>query len=266
MAEISPFPDEEGLRLEEDNSKVEEIIAAALLLFTSRSPSTIRKQYASGTLPDLIVKLIDEFKVNLDTTANTLLGTANYGARLVVDRLDSYSGDDVKVMIGDIDDILSEHIDYIVNSTRTSIIDVQLEEIETTISVLPFIIGLNANQSKKLINYYKASEGKRQLATIERTLSRMRDEALSYRAKLISVSLTEDVLEQGKIVAARKIQEATNLTLYKTWNTSFINSCAVCVGLNGETVPIDRPFSTGIFRPKAHSNCACALTITEGDT
>lgn len=264
MAERSPFPDEEGVRLDEDEKVVEALVLAALLKLTSRSPSTVRRAYSNGTLPDLLQQLINQFKVDLDSALPTLLSTANYGSRLTVDRLDAYSGNDITITLQDIDYILEEHINNILNSTNTSIETVQLEESETASNVLPFIIGLNSNQAKKLINYFKAINGKRKLDDIERTLSRMRDEALTYRASLISVSLTEDVLEEGKLIAANLIQSGLNSTLYKTWNCSFINSCQVCIGLHGETVPINSAFSTGLYRPKAHSNCHCALTISEG--
>jgi len=266
MAEISPFPDEEGVQLERDNDTVRDLVIAALLLLSSRSPETIRSRYSNGTFPDLIKELIAEFKTNLDLTLPTLVGTANYGSRLVVDRLTTYKGSDIEVLVDEVDYILAENIEFILSSTQASIDEVQLEEPETVNVVLPFIIGLNANQAKKLINYSKASDGKSPASVVERTLSRMRDEALSYRATLISVSVTEDVLEQGKLIAANKIQIEDNVVLFKTWNTSFINSCQVCIGLHGESVPINSPFSYGIYRPKAHSNCACALTITEGES
>ncbi len=263
MAERSPFPDEEGVRLEEDERVVEAIVLAALFKLTSRSPTSVRRAYANGTLPDLIQQLISQFKVNLDSTLPVLVATANYGSRVTVDRLESYLGGDITVTPEDIDYILERNITDILNSTNTSIELVQLEDSETASNVLPFVIGLNANQAKKLINYFKATQGKQKLENIERTLSRMRDEALTYRASLISVSLTEDVLEEGKLVAANQIQSGLSNTLNKTWNCSFINSCQVCIGLHGETVPINSAFSNGLFRPKAHPHCHCALTISE---
>lgn len=265
MAEQSPFPDEEGVQLQEDSEAVEEIVLAALLRLTSDSPASVRRAYANGTLPDKIRDMINRFRVGLDSTLPTLVGTANYGSRLVVDRMPTYSGGDIIVTDQDIDYILENNIAEILNSTNTSITAAQLEEPSVSNTVLPYVIGLNSNQAKKLINYTKAVQGKRSLEDIENTLSRMRDEALTYRASLISVSLTEDVLEEGKLVAANQIQLASNEELYKTWVCSFINSCQTCIGLHGETVPINAPFSNGLFRPKAHPHCGCALTISEGE-
>ena len=265
MAERSPFPDEEGVQLERDESVVEEIILAALLTLTSRQPQTIRRAYSNGTFPDLLRDMLIQFRVDIDRSIPTLLSTSNYGSRLVTDRLSTYKGADIIITDQDIDYIIAQNIEFILDSTNSAIITAQLEEPETLNLILPFIIGLNANQAKKLINYYNGSKAIQRVETIERTLSRMRDEALSYRAKLISVSLVEDVLEEGKIIAGNQIQLGTSKTVMKTWVCSFINSCQVCIGLHGETVPVNAPFSTGILRPKAHPNCHCALTISEVD-
>lgn len=263
MAERSPFPDEEGVKLEEDESKAKEVILAALLLLTSRSPSTIRKAYANNTLPDLLTNMINQYKVDMDSLIPILISTANYGSRLVADRLSTYQGDDVIIQSDDIDAVLGEHIEFIINSTNNSIKQAQVEDESVAMIVLPFLIGLNANQSKKLINYYKAAKDKQAIEQIEKTLSSMRDEALSYRAEMIAASVVEDVLEEGKLIAARTIQLSTTNAIMKTWNCSFINSCQVCIGLHGERVPVGTPFSTGLYRPKAHSHCHCALTIEE---
>lgn len=265
MAERSPFPDEEGARLEEDERLVEEIVLAALLLLTSYSPSYVRRAYANGTLPALIQEQLIKFQTELDKSITILTSTANYGGRVMIDRLASYAGSDINITSEDIDYILANHVNNILNSTNTAIEEAQLEEQETLVAVLPFIIGLNANQARKLINYYKASQAVRSLESIEITLSRMRDEALTYRASLISVSLTEDVLEEGKLIAANRIQTTMTETLYKTWNCSFINSCQVCISAHGESVPINSVFSNGLYRPKAHPHCRCALTIKEGE-
>jgi len=263
MAERSPFPDEEGVRLEEDEETVEALVLLALLKLTSRTPTSIRRDYSNGTLSERIQQLINQFKTGLDSTLPTLISTANYGSRLTVDRLSSYSGNDINTTAQDIDYILEQNINEILNSTNTAIEMAQLEESDVTTTVLPFVIGLNSNQAKKLINYTKANQGRRKLEDIERTLSKMRDEALTYRASLISTSVVEDVLEEGKLIAANQIQLGSSVTLFKTWNCSFINSCQVCIGLHGESVPINSAFSTGIFRPKAHPHCHCALTIDE---
>ena len=147
MAEVSPFPSEEGVRLEEDEGVVKGVILAALLRLTSYSPSSIRRAYSNNTLPELLQNLTNQLRVDLDSTLPTLTSTANYGSRLVVDRLSSYKGGDINITTDDIDNVLAEHIEYIINSTERSINTVQTEPDDVITTVLPFIIGLNANQS-----------------------------------------------------------------------------------------------------------------------
>lgn len=262
MAESSPFPDQEGEELKRSTSSLEEVVIAALLFLTSTSPEIIRRHILNNTLSDYVTDVLDRFDTNLRKTLPTLLSTSQYGFNRALSELDlPLEG---VVNEDDLIELLDEHLRYIANSTESAVSQVTIEDEEAQLVLLPYVIGLNANQSRKLVNYYNASQGKRELAAIEATLSRMRDEALSYRANLIAVSLAEDALEQGKLVAAGRIQSGVSYPILKTWNCSFINSCQVCIGLHGETVLFDAPFSNGMYRPKAHSNCSCALTISRG--
>ena len=43
----------------------------------------------------------------------------------------------------------------------------------------------------------------------------------------------------------------------KTWMATFENTCQDCAAMDGETVPIDEPFSNGDWIPHFHPNCQC---------
>ena len=47
----------------------------------------------------------------------------------------------------------------------------------------------------------------------------------------------------------------------KIWSTAPTDVCDICVPLNGQTVALDAPFSTGTLTPPAHPNCRCSFDI-----
>jgi hypothetical protein len=47
----------------------------------------------------------------------------------------------------------------------------------------------------------------------------------------------------------------------KIWSTSPMDVCPICIPLNGQTVALDAPFSTGSLTPPAHPNCRCSFDV-----
>lgn len=65
-----------------------------------------------------------------------------------------------------------------------------------------------------------------------------------------------------------KTWERSGVVKYKEWLTAFDDrTCAICSGLDGERVPLNRNFSIGVYMPPAHPNCRCtAIPIIEKES
>lgn len=66
--------------------------------------------------------------------------------------------------------------------------------------------------------------------------------------------------ELGKLLAAEEAGDWADLEPYKVWGIRE-GACDHCVGLNGETVRADRPFSNGNMVPADHPNCRCFFDV-----
>lgn len=66
--------------------------------------------------------------------------------------------------------------------------------------------------------------------------------------------------ELGKLLAAEEAGEWADLEPYKIWGIQ-PDACDRCIGLNGETVRADKPFSNGNMVPADHPNCRCFFDV-----
>lgn len=66
--------------------------------------------------------------------------------------------------------------------------------------------------------------------------------------------------ELGKLLAAEEAGEWAELEPYKIWGIR-PDACDRCIGLNGETVRADKPFSNGNMVPADHPNCRCFFDV-----
>lgn len=86
----------------------------------------------------------------------------------------------------------------------------------------------------------------------------------AYRVDRWAASEQHYHTEVAILVAASIASQRTDLTPYKTWRINPLSPdiCANCIAMNGETVPLDQPFSNGNMVPAFHPHCYCTMEIT----
>lgn len=67
----------------------------------------------------------------------------------------------------------------------------------------------------------------------------------------------------GIMMAARQAETVTGMRAVKTWriNPASPDTCEDCVGMDGQTVPLDEPFSNGNMVPHYHPHCYCFMEV-----
>jgi len=86
-----------------------------------------------------------------------------------------------------------------------------------------------------------------------------------YRAERWAESEQHRAEELATVIAAVQVQNSNpGVMAYKTWriNPSSPDICAFCVRMNGETVPMDEPFSNGDMVPHYHPYCYCTMEVS----
>lgn len=70
--------------------------------------------------------------------------------------------------------------------------------------------------------------------------------------------------EQAVLIAAIVASQQTDLVPYKTWRVdpTSADMCIYCLSLDGETVPLNEPFSNGNMVPHDHPWCRCTMEIS----
>ena len=89
------------------------------------------------------------------------------------------------------------------------------------------------------------------------------DKLRRSRAKTISRTELLRASNAGRLEAFQQAQQKglTSPNAQKTWATSRFDVCEICVPLNGQSVPLNQPFSNGGQHPPAHPNCRCGITM-----
>lgn len=79
------------------------------------------------------------------------------------------------------------------------------------------------------------------------------------RASMIAVTETTRAFAEGQLMAAEELRkEFPDVQIYKTWFTNNDDRvCDICGPLDGESVPMDEPFSSGDDKPPSHVGCRC---------
>jgi len=77
-----------------------------------------------------------------------------------------------------------------------------------------------------------------------------------WRVRTIDATDAHEAASEERIDAARDVQTATGIELLKEWNAEG-DACPECAELDGETVPVDASFSSGLEPGQAHPGCRC---------
>lgn len=84
-----------------------------------------------------------------------------------------------------------------------------------------------------------------------------------------AISEIQMSVEYASVDSGKLIQAITGEKIMKTWNSVLdSNTCPICAGLHGTTVPVDEPFSsdldyTGGDITYAHPRCRCWVTYSK---
>lgn len=84
--------------------------------------------------------------------------------------------------------------------------------------------------------------------------------AAGYRAVKLAVQTVGSMRNFGRVDAAKHAGIPT-----KTWTATLAGPAAAHQGMDGETVPIDAPFSNGHHWPSDCNDCQCGVKFTEGN-
>lgn len=85
----------------------------------------------------------------------------------------------------------------------------------------------------------------------------------NYREERWATSEQHRAEELGDLLAAEEVGELLELVPMKTWhiNPASPDVCIDCIGMDGQTVRADEPFSNGDMVPHYHPHCYCTMTI-----
>lgn len=69
--------------------------------------------------------------------------------------------------------------------------------------------------------------------------------------------------ELGTLTSAVQQADVLDLEAVKTWhiNPASPDVCDFCIAMDGQTVPVDQPFSNGDMVPHYHPNCYCTFSV-----
>lgn len=129
------------------------------------------------------------------------------------------------------------------------------------------VIGLNSPQANAVMNYREELvDSGLSAENIDRQVSKYADRLLDSRSETIARTEIMGALNSGRQSEADDARAAGLLTNpVKTWQlTPDDLLCPLCEEMEGETVPIDAPFSSGVDFPPLHPNCRCSVAFTEG--
>jgi HK97 family phage portal protein len=116
------------------------------------------------------------------------------------------------------------------------------------------VVGLTAPQAASLTTAYQAGE-------VDTKLDSDAAAQRQQRADAIGGNETHHAVHAGAVAAWATAQAQTGQKLTKTWETlDDERTCEDCIGLDGETVPVDEPFSNGEDNPPDHSLCRCGIS------
>lgn len=138
------------------------------------------------------------------------------------------------------------------------------------------LIGLTEPQSRANMNYYEAV--KRTLtdsgAREKTAAAKARDKAAKYaerqhRYRAMCIARTElaKAYNAGGYGAVKAMQMGGYIGVVdKVWITAGDERiCGICGGIDGDRVPLNKPFSIGVMLPPAHPNCRCAVAYEEAE-
>lgn len=100
-------------------------------------------------------------------------------------------------------------------------------------------------------------------SVIEQRTARYSRKLLRSRAESIARWEIQDARNRGRLQVWREglAQGALPADSMKAWDAELPTACPICVDLDGETVPVNEPFSNGRLMPPGHVRCRCTAVI-----
>jgi len=154
-------------------------------------------------------------------------------------------------------------------SLRGAIVDAVAGQydVEDTASIIRSSIGLTPRYQQAvarnfdLVKQTQIAQGasmRQANAAAEQSARRYADRLVRSRARTIAQTEVHQMNNVGKQKAWEDMfADGTILPdTYKVWVGNF-GACDICMGFNGEAVPVTQPFSNGNQQPEAHPNCRC---------
>jgi GNAT superfamily N-acetyltransferase len=132
------------------------------------------------------------------------------------------------------------------------------------------LIGLTRADTRAVLNYQRSLRDANVPADdIERKVNALARKKLNARAVTIARTETINSANQGQLALWRQMQkdELIGSGMWKTWIiTPDDRLCVRCGALEGQAVPIDKPFEhpdgTVVECPTLHPRCRCAMGLT----
>jgi SPP1 gp7 family putative phage head morphogenesis protein len=128
------------------------------------------------------------------------------------------------------------------------------------------MIGLTSNQASSAL-------------TLRKTML-MSGASPATTSKVVGRWIEKKLKERAVTIARTEIIRASNAGQHAAWNDAIDKqlirvggeprewlaadserTCPICVGLDGEIVPFDQPFSTGAMYPPTHPRCRCSVGL-----
>jgi SPP1 gp7 family putative phage head morphogenesis protein len=102
-------------------------------------------------------------------------------------------------------------------------------------------------------------------AKVTAKVESMADTLLTRRATTIARTETLTALNEGHLLQQQRLVADGDLDpsrWEREWMTAHDErTCPTCAPMDGETAPINGPFSNGVFMPPLHPNCRCITRL-----
>ena len=122
------------------------------------------------------------------------------------------------------------------------------------------------NHSNQLARQLAARgvEGTKALEKIKTSTDKYATKLRRARARTIARTESMMAYNEGKQQAWNQAADKgliNKRTARKVWHTGPFDVCTICAPLNGQTQPLDKPFSIKRMTPPAHPNCRCTMAL-----
>lgn len=136
----------------------------------------------------------------------------------------------------------------------------------TLAAILRPVLGLTPEQTKRLLNLKKQFEADGSKGdTLQQRLTTAATSMQKARAQLVARTELASAWNGGVQVTMERAVEAGAFErpVQKVWRAQRGKVCAICAGLNGRAVPLNKPFDAAFEIAPAHPGCRCVITYEE---